>query len=75
MLLVNETGVPVTYSISTAGMADCGTIDVGGLASLPAYDNQTNVTVSFLPAPGNYFTATIAKTETGNMVEMALLEG
>lgn len=75
MLLVNETGVPVNYSISTAGMADCGTIDIGGLASLPAYDNKTNVSVSFLPVPGSYFSVTIPKTETGNMVEMALLEG
>ena len=52
MLLVNETGVPVQYWISAAGMGDCGSIAVNGLVDLPGYDNQTNVTVEFLPSTG-----------------------
>ncbi len=73
MLLVNETGTPVSYFISCAGMADCGTIAVNGLADLSGYDNQTNVQVEFLPVQGGSFALAIPQTQTGNMVEMALL--
>lgn len=73
MLLVNETGVPVQYWISAAGMADCGSIDVDGLANLPSYDNLTDVTVEFLPAKGGSFAASIPTTQTGNQVEMTLV--
>ena len=74
MLLVNETGVPVQYWISPAGMGDCGSIAVNGLVDLPGYDNQTNVTVEFLPSTGNaYFEVTIPQSQTGNQVEMALV--
>lgn len=74
MLLVNETGVSVQYWISAAGMADCGSIAAEGAVNLPGYDNQTNVTVEFLPsAGGGYFEVTIPKSQTGNQVEMALV--
>ncbi len=74
MLLVNETGVPVQYWVSSAGMADCGSIAVDGVANLPGYDNQTNVTVEFLPsAGGGDFEVTIPQSQTGNQVEMALV--
>jgi hypothetical protein len=74
MLLVNETGTAVSYFISCAGMADCGTIPIGGLADMPGYDNQTNVQVEFLPVQGSgTFSVTIPQTQTGNQVEMALL--
>ncbi len=73
MLLVNETGIAVSYTISAAGMGDCGTIQPNGLADLPGYDNLTNVQVSFLPASQPEFSVTIPTTQTGNQVEMALL--
>jgi len=74
MRLVNETGVSVFYSISTSGMADCGQIDVDGLVDLPAYDNQQNVTVSFLPADGTgSFSVTWPSTGTDEQTEMALV--
>ena len=50
MTLVNETGQGVSYWITCAsGETNCGDIDVDGYADLPAYDNQQNVVVSFLP--------------------------
>jgi peroxiredoxin len=73
MVLVNETGQTVSYTISAAGMADCGTIAVNGLVDMPGYDNQTNVQVSFLPAGNSSFTVKIPQTQAGNQVEMALL--
>lgn len=74
MKLVNETGTAVYYWISSSGQADCGQIDVDGLVDLPAYDNQQNVTVSFLPADGNsYFSTTWDATQTGEQTEMALV--
>lgn len=49
--LVNETQQPVTYQISTStgSLHDTGTIEVNGVADLPAYDNQTNGSVQFFP--------------------------
>lgn len=73
MLLVNETGIAVSYTISAAGMGDCGTIQPNGIADLSGYDNMTNVQVSFLPASVPEFSVTIPTTQTGNQVEMALL--
>ena len=73
MKLVNETGTPVNYWISSAGQADCGQIEVDGLADLPAYDNQQNVTVSFLPAGGvGYLAVTWPSTQTDQQTELAL---
>jgi hypothetical protein len=74
MKLVNETNVAVNYWISSAsGMADCGEIAVDGLADLPAYDNQQNVTVSFLPVGGGDFSTTWASTKTDQQTELALV--
>lgn len=73
MLLVNETGVTVSYTISASGMGDCGTIQPDGVADVSGYDNMTNVQVSFLPQSVPEFGVTIANTQTGNQVEMALL--
>ena len=75
MLLVNETGITVSYTISAAGMGDCGTIVADGVADLPGYDNLSNVQVSFLPAGTAEFSVTIPATQTGNQVEMALTAG
>ena len=73
MKLVNETNVAVNYWITSPGQADCGEIDVNGLVDLPAYDNQQNVTVSFLPVGGGDFSTTWASTETGQQTELALV--
>ena len=74
MQLVNETQQQVFYSISCANMADCGTLDVNDIADLPAYDNQTNVTVEF-NATGQYsaFSITVDDTHSGEQVEMAVV--
>lgn len=72
MLLVNETNVSVSYTIASATSSDSGTIPVNGIANLPAWDNQTNVTVYFVPLGPPEFTVTIPTTQTGNQVEVAL---
>jgi hypothetical protein len=72
MQLVNESGQKVYYWISSASSGDCGEIDVDGLADLPAYDNQTNVTVSFNTDQGA-FIINCDTTGTGGQVEMALV--
>lgn len=74
MTLANETGVAVNYWITcAAGDADCGNIDVDGIANLPFYDNQQNVVVSFLPADGTAnFSVNWPSTATGEQAEMAL---
>jgi len=72
MLLNNNTPQQLSYSISTAGSADCGTINPGDKADLPYYDKQTNVAVSFYvntssnqPAP---YVIDIPATGTGKAV-------
>ncbi len=73
MQLVNESGQKVYYWISSANSGDCGEIDVDGLADLPGYDNQANVTVSFNTLDQSPFTITCDATGTGGQVEMALV--
>ena len=74
MTLVNESGQEVFYSISTTSMADCGTIDVDAVVDLPAYDNQTNVAVSFQSTSNDgIFIIDCANSGTGEQVEMALV--
>lgn len=73
MKLVNETNVAVNYNISSAGMADCGQIDVDGVVDLSSYDNQKNVTVEFWPVGGGDFSTTWATTKTGQQTEIALV--
>jgi len=73
MQLVNETNTAVNYSISSSNSGDCGQIPVDGMVDLPAYDNQTNVTVSFLPADGAWFKLDVGTTTTGEQVEMAVV--
>ena len=68
MKIVNETGQVVNYTISSPGSADCGQLDIDGLADWPGYDNQTNVEVSFLPVSGSSFLVTIPQTVTGQQV-------
>jgi hypothetical protein len=73
MTLVNETGQGVSYWITCAsGDANCGDIAVDGLADLPFYDNQQNVTVSFLPLSGGNLSIDCGSTGTGQQVELAL---
>ena len=74
MTLVNETGQPVFYSISSGNQADCGSLDVDGLIDLPQYDNQQNVYVGFNTV-GTQQPFTIVCEETGadQQVEMALV--
>ncbi len=74
MKLVNESGQPVSYWIQSSTNTDCGDIAVGGLADLPAYDNQTNVYVGFNTVGGvRPFAITCADTGVGEQVEMALV--
>ena len=74
MQLVNETDVVVQYSISSPSSGDCGQIPVDGMVDLPGYDNQQNVTVSFLPSGGvAFFTIDVGTTATGEQVEMAVV--
>lgn len=73
MQLVNESGQKVYYSIFTSSSGDCGEIDVDGIADLPGYDNQSNVTVSFNPVDQGAFTINCETTGTGGQVEMALV--
>jgi hypothetical protein len=76
MLLNNNTPQTLFYSIGTAGSVDCGTINPGDTASLPYYDNQTGVAVSFFvqttnptPAP---FVVNIPSTGKGKAVTLGL---
>jgi hypothetical protein len=73
MQLVNETNTAVMYSISSSSSGDCGQIPVDGMVDLPAYDNQTNVTVSFLPVDVAWFKIDVGTTTTGEQVEMAVV--
>jgi hypothetical protein len=73
MKLVNETQQQVFFSISCEGMADCGTIDRDNIADMPAYDNQTNVKVSFSTTNSEAFQITVDDTAQGEQVEMALV--
>lgn len=74
MKLVNETGTAVFYGITGPDLGDCGTIEVDGEVDLPAYDNQQNVTVSFMPADGSVaFVATWPSTQSDEQTEMALV--
>jgi hypothetical protein len=74
MILANETQQEVTYQISTSSgsLHDSGTIEVNGVADLPAYDNQTNVSVQFAPDGGGSFQIAIGDTQSGEQVEMAV---
>jgi hypothetical protein len=74
VILSNETQQEVTYRISSEeGLSDSGTIDVNGIADLPDYDNQTNVSVQFTPEGGGAFFIVIGDTTSGERVEMALV--
>jgi len=76
MTLVNETGQGLTYWITCAsGETNCGSIDVDGIADLPAYDNQQNVAVSFLPLSGTNISINCASSGTDQQVELALTAG
>ena len=73
MQLVNETNTVVAYTISSSSSGDCGQIPVDGMVDLPAYDNQQNVTVNFLPYSGvAWFSIDVGTTTTGEHVEMAV---
>ena len=72
MQLVNETGQPVQYWIQSASNAECGSIDVDGIADHPEFDNQTNVYVGF-NTPSGDFSIECDDTGTGEQVEMALV--
>jgi len=75
VILANETQQPVSYQISTSSgnLHDTGTIEVDGVVDLPAYDNQTNVTVQFVPEGGGSFQIEIGDTQSGEQVEMAVV--
>jgi hypothetical protein len=75
MTLVNETQQQVVYLITCAGMSHTGTLNVNDLAELPAYDNQTDVTVEFRPVDEESFRITVNDTHAGEQVEMALVVG
>jgi len=73
MQLVNETNTVVNYSITSSNSGDCGQIPVDGMVDWPGYDNQTDVTVSFLPVDVAYFKIDVGTTTTGEQVEMAVV--
>jgi hypothetical protein len=75
VILANETQQEVTYQISTSSgsLHDTGTIEVDGVVDLPAYDNQTNVSVQFSPDGGGSFQIEIGDTTSGEQVEMAVV--
>ena len=73
MQLVNETNTVVAYTISSSSSGDCGQIPADGFVDLPAYDNQTNVNVSFMAYPTPYFRMDVGTTTTGEQVEMAVV--
>jgi hypothetical protein len=74
MKLVNETGQQVAYWIQTGTNAECGTIDVDGIADHPEFDNQTDVYVGFnTTGTQQSFSITCAETGEGEQVEMALI--
>lgn len=76
MKLFNNTGNEVFYGISSSSLGDCGTIAAGDTADLPAYDNQTGVSVDFTPTPVGQqpspFTVTIANSGEGKAVTIGL---
>jgi hypothetical protein len=74
MQLYNNTPNQLFYSIGDGTAADCGTIDAGQTTSLPYYDNQQNVSVSFQvnasgPNPTPY-SITIPTSGTGMSVTL-----
>lgn len=73
MDLYNNTSNEAFYGISTANSADCGTIAPGDTVSLPGYDNQTNVVVTFTATPNaSSFDLTLNDTGTGKVVTVGL---
>jgi len=72
MTLYNNTPTQVFYSIASSNSGDCGNIDPGQTADLPGYDNQDNVTVSFIPSSGQDFSVTIPESETGKAVTIGI---
>ena len=76
MDLVNETQQDVSYWINCDAVGpNCGDLPVDGLVSLPEYDNQINVSVSFKPADGTpAFSLTVTTDgHEGEQIEMALV--
>jgi hypothetical protein len=74
LILANETQQKVFYYISCEGVqSEQGTIEVNGVADLPAFDNQTNVGVQFTPPDGAAFQIKIDDTRAGEQVEMAVI--
>ena len=76
MDLVNETQQDVSYWINCDAVGpNCGDLPVDGLVSLPEYDNQINVLVSFRPADGTpAFSLTVTTDgHDGEQIEMALV--
>jgi len=76
MDLVNETQQDVSYWINCDAVGpNCGDIPVDGLVSLPEYDNQIGVLVSFKPADGTpAFSLTVTTDgHEGEQIEMALV--
>lgn len=78
MTLSNNTPIELAYGIQSASSGDCGTIDAGGTADWPGYDNQDNVTVSFAAAPPSNppqitpFKITIPESGTGMAVTIGI---
>jgi hypothetical protein len=73
MIIANETQQAVYYTISCGSLSDSGTIEVNGLATLDAYDNQTNVTVQIRPDDGGVFKIYLGATKSGEQMEVAFV--
>jgi hypothetical protein len=80
MKLYNNTPGEVYYDITSPGLGDCGTIDPGATTDLPSYDNQDDVTVSFLAMPQSTppditpFQITIPESGTGMAVTIGIYQ-
>jgi len=73
MNIYNNTPTEVFYDLSYTGTGDCGTIDAGGTAEWPSYDNQTNVRVGFSGLPsGESISVTLDNTGTGKVCTIGL---
>ena len=78
MKIYNNTPNQAEYFISSATGSECGSIDPSQTLEFPQWDNQDNVTVSFIALPsqpeGSPFTVTIPESKTGMAVTMGLYQ-
>ena len=72
MQIFNNTNNEVEYTISTSSADNCGTINAGGTAEEPSFDNTNNVTVAFSTINETPFSVTIPETKSGMVVTVGI---